>query len=143
MSQFIYRVTHPHIPTLEFITDVAKDEDDAVFQCCVEHPIETKLVSSEHFIVERKLQEFKLSYVPVHFGFLTANLYPEVAKNLGLSAGSRLSNEDDFFKVVGAQNAHIIMSTIKAAGEDVPEDFGEAVKLFDAIRSPQIVEDVQ
>lgn len=134
MSQFIYRVTHPHIPTLEFITDVAKDEDDAVFQCCVEHPIETKLVSNEHFTVERKLQEFKLSYVPVHFGFLTANLYPEVAKNLGLSQGSRIDNEDEFFKVVGAQNAHIIAASIKHAGYDVPEDFYEAVKLFDKFK---------
>lgn len=108
----------------------AIDEKDALFQWCsiTGHDQYTVDLNEVKFVEIKK--PIQPAFVRVHLGFITVNLIPDLAKQLGYKEGDRFPDEPSMFAAIGTQNIFIIEDFYKQRNIPMPTDLVEAANFM-------------
>lgn len=102
----------------------AIDEKDALFQVDSQYGIAKEYVSS----IREFIEPIKPAFVRVHLGFVTVNLRPDVANDLGYKEGDRFKDESSMYAAIATQNVMIVEEWYKRFDVEMPTNFAEAVE---------------
>lgn len=106
----------------------ANDEKGAIGIWCAMTGYDQYLIDLNEVEIEEFLPPVKPMFVRVHLGFITVNLIPDLAKELGYKEGDRFKTEVDMFAAIGTQNIRIVEMWYNERNEKMPTDFLEAAK---------------
>lgn len=108
----------------------AIDGKDALFQWCSITGYDQYSIDLNEVMMREVKKPIQPVFVRVHLGFITVNLRPDIAKDLGYKEGDRFRDEKAMYSAIGTQNIKIVTDWYEQTGQSMPDNFAAAANFM-------------